>query len=144
MRTFSLLSLLLVALLPFLTLTMAQSMHQSATPVRRAHGPFPTSIDQVTDPALLELLAVRNAPIDLGSDKSGSGGVSRSRARKIKGFGHEADQLPLTNAERIRLGLPLKPPAVKKAKAPTHPQGEDEEFEMEDGEWNWLEGGRPF
>ena len=36
---------------------------------------------------------------------------SRSRSRsKIVGRGHDADDLPMSNAERMKLGLPLKPP----------------------------------
>jgi hypothetical protein len=145
MRSLSLLTLLFT-LIALLTLAAAQSAHPSPTPRRRSPGPAPTSIDQITDPELLELLAPQyDTQVDHSPDSSGTGAVSRSRSRKIKGFGHEADQLPLTNAERIRLGIPLKPPAAKKSKSPAHTMDESaDELHAEDGGWNWLEGEKPF
>lgn len=72
-------------------LVSAQSMGPSNTLRRR--DPLPT------DAAGLQAL------LDQDSARS------RSRSRsKIAGRGHDADDLPLSNAQRMRLGLPLKPP----------------------------------
>lgn len=70
------------------TLVSAQSMGPSS--ILRRRDPLPT------DPA--DLSRILSQP-------------RRSRSRqKIVGRGHDADALPLTNAQRMQLGLPFKPP----------------------------------
>lgn len=83
---------ILFLLIGALELVNAQSMGPSNTLRRR--DPLPTDVDQLR----LHL-----------EQESQSRSRSRSRS-KIIGMGHEADDLPFSNAERMRLGLPLKPP----------------------------------
>ena len=54
--------------------------------------------------------------------------ATRSR---IVGRGHEADELPLNNAERMRLGLPFKPPTRHNPVQKTHDVEEEVELELE-------------
>jgi len=138
-------------------------------------GPTSPAAEQMTDPDLLVLLAQRNIALrsaEIGTGSAAHGGLvsrnpdspdtheaalTRSRRRKIHGLNHRADQLPLTNAERMRLGLPLKPPALKparKAEAGESFQAPaDDEYlvdteytDADDGEdaGNWLEPDQPF
>ena len=169
----------LLSLLVLLSLhpAAAQSVHQSATPRRRSPMPGPTSpaAEQMTDPDLLVLLAQRNialrsAEIDTwsaanvglvsrspDSPDTHEAALTRSRRRKIHGLNHGADQLPLTNAERMRLGLPLKPPALKPARKAEAAESSkalaDDEYLVEteyadadDGEdaGSWLGPDQPF
>lgn len=83
----------------------AQSMGPSNTLHRR--DPLPTDRDEL-------LMMVDQTP------------RSRTRSR-IVGRGHEADELPLNNAERMRLGLPFKPPTRHNPA----PKGHDAEEEIE-------------
>jgi len=135
--------LLLVA--PFFTLLSAQSTDPSPTPRRRSISePLPTSLDQITDPALLEILSSR-----LSAESAVAVPASRSRARKIKGFGHQADHLPLSNAERIRIGLPLKPPVKKARGGHTFSEdgstmGENPNWDSEEDLGNWLDHEHAF
>ena len=129
---FTALVFLFVAL--FSPFVFAQSAQPSSTPRRRSSTPhpLPTSINEVTDPDLLASL---------------TSSQTRSRARrqgqKIHGVGHEADMLPITNAERLRMGLPLKPPAQKPKDKSAVSEASPSDI-VADNEGNRLESGTDY
>lgn len=87
---------ILLLLVGICELVNAQSMNPSNTMRRR--DPLPTDVGQ----------------IEAFMDQENQGRRSRSRS-KIVGRGHDADNLPLSNAQRMKLGLPLKPPTRHEA-----------------------------
>ncbi|RXK38771.1 hypothetical protein M231_03947 [Tremella mesenterica] len=111
----------------------------SPTYARRAIYPQPTSLESIRDPELLSAFVKPLHHLDTLEER-------RSRATKHKirnDLGHDADLLPVSNAERIVRGLPLKPPTRKSKPTDAINSESENEMESKDEEEKLMDGWIP-
>ncbi|WWC64211.1 uncharacterized protein I303_106819 [Kwoniella dejecticola CBS 10117] len=85
----------------------------------RRSEPLPTGLSQYAgdkrSPQLLAEILIHQDQIRRSrAYKRGGANANASEKKSIIGVGHLADELPLDNSQRLKRGLPLKPPPTRR------------------------------